>query len=203
MDIESKIMTGVNHIFLFGHRKRHGKNVCASILENILKERNLDYCSTYFAKELKKLVANKYNLDFDKMECGDYKNSKPCHLNNMSVRDALIKEGVSSRDIWKSIWSSKVYSEIINSNKPIGIVSDYRFPNEYTDAKELHNVSLDRVHRILVHRPNGVFLNDGADDQLPDDQANWDYVIMNDVEDDEWMDNLTRQVLKILNKVIG
>lgn len=195
-------MTDVNHIFLFGHRKRHGKNVCASILEDLLKERNIDYCSTYFAKELKKLVANKYNLEFDRMECGDYKNSKPPHLNNMSVRDALIKEGVFSRGIWESVWSSKVYSEILNSNKQVGIVSDYRFPNEYTDVLSLYNFPLEKVHRILVHRPNGVFLRDGADDQLPDDPTAWDYVIMNNVEGDDYQDNLKKQVSTILNKVL-
>jgi hypothetical protein len=52
----------------------------------------------------------------------------------------------------------------------------------------------------LVHRPAGVFKNDGADGELPDleDTNAWDYVIMNDIEGQGWKERLEIQMKEIL-----
>src|SRR4051812_4861238 len=99
-------------IFLFGHRKQHGKDSCCDIMETLIRKKGLTHTRTYFAKKLKKHCADRYSLDFEKMELDQYKNSKPEHLNGLSVRDVLIKEGNFARGIWQDVWTSSAYSEI-------------------------------------------------------------------------------------------
>lgn len=204
-------MLNTKHIFLFGHRKQHGKDVSATLLEKILKEKEISCHRTFFAKYLKKVVAEKYGLDYEKMVDDDntYKSSIPEHLKGLSVRDVLIKEGVFSRGIWDDTWASIAYNEILNSNKTVGIISDFRFPNERDNFIKIFNQSnkrslndIPKVHKVLVYRPNGIFSNDGADDQVPDDESYWDFVIRNDDNTDKWKDNITRQLYDIITKVL-
>ncbi len=201
-------------IFLFGHRKQHGKDTCANLLEDILSKRKISYERTFFAKELKKVSARKYNLDYDKMDDNAYKTSTPDHLNGLTVRDVLIKEGVFARGIWLNSWANIAFSEILSSRAKIGIISDFRFPNEYDGFSEILEsyVNLDpqkhkyiskpRIHKILVHRPNGIFSNDGADDQVPDDTSYWDHVILNDNDSADWKLRLGHQLEGIIDKIL-
>ena len=53
------------HIFLFGHRKQHGKDTCCDFAEEILNDKGIEYCRTFFAKSLKELTAKWYNLDLN------------------------------------------------------------------------------------------------------------------------------------------
>lgn len=197
-----------SHIFLFGHRQQHGKDTCCSILEKIFKEKNISYCRTYFAKLLKRQVAEKYNLDFSKMDDNDYKLSKPAHLGGLSVRDVLIKEGCAARAIWQDVWANSVYQEILNSRNKIGIVSDYRFPNEcgcfdrsfeFWASQPSNTIDKPKVIKVLVHRPNGVFKNDGADGELPDleEPEAWDYIIINE-DRDGWKQRLEENLIGIM-----
>jgi hypothetical protein len=64
-------------VFLFGHRQQHGKNTAVAILEKHLKQISVEYVSTYFAKKLKMVCADKYGLDFSRMEDNEYKSSCP------------------------------------------------------------------------------------------------------------------------------
>ena len=199
----------LTHIFLFGHRQQHGKDTSCNILERIFKEKNLSYCRTYFAKLLKKQVSEKYNLDFSKMESNDYKLSKPEHLNGLTVRDVLIKEGCGGRAIWEDVWANSVYQEIFNANPFVGIVSDYRYPNEYAcfersfkywlSKQEVAPPHAPKVIRILVHRPDGIFKNDGADSELPDLEKPevWDYIIINESHQG-WEKRLEDQIVSIM-----
>jgi hypothetical protein len=197
-----------SHIFLFGHRQQHGKDTCCNILEEIFKKKNITYCRTYFAKLLKKQVAEKYNLDFNKMDDNEYKLSKPAHLNGKTIREVLIKEGCAAREIWADVWANSVYQEILTSGKSIGVVSDYRFPNEYEcfdrsfeywSSLSSANNEKPKVIRILVHRPNGIFKNDGADGELPDIEKPefWDYIIINN-DVTGWKNVLHENVLAIM-----
>jgi hypothetical protein len=214
-------------IFLFGHRQQHGKNTAAAMLEGYLKEKGIAYTNTYFAKKLKMICAEKYGLDFTKMEDNEYKMSCPPWLEKKTiywdvenkrevphwvfmdpgqlkieqitkkrtVRDVLLEEGQSSRAIWYDIWASGVYQEIEKYGTPIGIVSDFRYPNEYTYSQKK---KLDyKVVKILVHRPDGIFRSDGADDLIPDvDEKYWDHVIINN-NSPQWMENMKSHILTI------
>jgi hypothetical protein len=200
----------LSHIFLFGHRQQHGKDTCCNILEKFFKAGKTPLCRTYFAKLLKRQVSEKYNLDFSKMDDGDYKLSKPEHLGGLSVRDILIKEGCGARAIWADVWANAVYQEMLNSDATIGIVSDYRFPNEYDCFNRSFNFWAAKKHkdiviikpkvvRILVHRPNGIFKNDGADGELPDNDKPefWDYMIINE-DHQGWEQRLQDQLIGIM-----
>lgn len=201
-----------NFIFLFGHRKQHGKDTCTALLEKILNDSNIKVKTSFFAKMLKDQVATKYGLDFHKMGDDGYKNSKPSHLNGLTVRDVLIKEGCGARAIWQNVWAFPVYSEILGSKADVGIVSDFRYPNEYSCFDECfgivnsnlkNKIEKPKVIKVLVHKPNGKFVNDGADDQLPDIDPYWDIVILNDDTTDNWKLNLELQLKNMVKSIIG
>lgn len=260
----------LKHVILLGHRQQHGKDTCCDILENIFYERNISYKRCFFAELLKKQVAERYGLDAEKMEDGEYKkwcppwvNPKKVEINSSdikeyrninnvkeglingawrklvstgggfsgnlcvylkprSVRDILIEEGCNAREIWGDAWADNAYRKIFNSGCKVGFISDYRFPNEYAcfqsslirfldrrfldslDKTPMYNFEQPKIHRILVHRPAGLFNNDGADGELPDleDKTAWDFVIMNNVEGNGWKKNLEDQIKQILNIIL-
>ena len=210
-------------IFLFGHRQQHGKDTCCDILTKILIEKNITFKRSFFAKLLKKQVAERYNLNYDLMETNEYKLWCPPHINKKitkledgssiekprTVRDILIEEGCKGREIWSNTWANSMYMELLKSNSEIGICSDYRYPNEYKSFNDSfkefsHNNSCEKpiIIRVLVHRPNGVFKNDGADNELPDvDESSWDYIILNENKEN-WKENLESQI-NIMLSVYG
>jgi hypothetical protein len=142
-------------IFLFGHRAGHGKDESCDILEEILSKRKIKYCRNSFAKHLKQDAARKYMLDYSRMNDSDYKNSKPEHLNGLTVREVLIHEGNTARKIWLHTWAWSCFSEILESNSRIGFVSDFRFPNEASHYKELIDMY---VNNKIVSNKNVLLL---------------------------------------------
>ena len=125
-----------------------------------------------------------------------------------TVRDILIEEGCKGREIWENTWANSAFMELFQSGKEIGFISDYRYPNEYNsfsasfDAYEQLGGKDERPIpiRVLVHRPDGIFKNDGADNELPDiDNAVWDHTIINETRED-WYKNLENEVEKLLTK---
>jgi hypothetical protein len=193
------------HIILLGHRKQHGKDTVANIFQMLLPEK---VKRTMFAKRLKQQCAERYNLDLARMEDNDYKESRPEHLGGKSVRQVLIEEGCFGRSIWLPVWASGAYKEIFESSRPIGLITDYRFPNEYSDFEEICRVNGEDpsnyvLHRILVNRPEGRFDDDGADAELPDsDSQCWDYAITNP-ETDDWIIQLQMQVSSFIVERLG
>ncbi|MCS7317629.1 MAG: hypothetical protein NZZ41_04875 [Candidatus Dojkabacteria bacterium] len=199
-------------IFLFGHRKQHGKDTCASIMESILDKCGVSCKKTSFAKKLKKCVAEKYNLSYEKMDYEDYKKSiiEPY---NKTVREILIQEGNLARSFWPDIWACHAYQEIFESNCEIGIISDFRFPNEFDEQHKYLKYYLQKknieyssyyqenykVYKILVLRENGTYINDGADDALPDEKSYYDYLINNPCSKD-WKNVLSHQIKIILKE---
>lgn len=214
-------------VFLFGHRQQHGKNTVTGILETYFKEKNINYISTYFAKKLKKICSEKYCLDFSKMEDNEYKLSCPSHLKEKvifwdvdskrevphwvfmnpdklhieqritrrTVRDVLLEEGQSARAIWNDTWAKVTYDEILGASAKVAIVSDFRYPNEYDFAVD--NKIPCRVIKVLVHRPDGIFKSDGADNLLPDvNEKYWDHVIINP-NVPNWLEIIKTQTLTL------
>jgi hypothetical protein len=130
-----------------------------------------------------------------------------------TVRDILIEEGRFARSIWGDTWAWQVYKEIFDSGMEIGIVSDYRYPNESDPDGKLFDLFVQnkraedptwkfvkpKIIKIQVYRKDGIFANDGADAELPDDFSFYDYNIMNETRAD-WRDNLKSQLLDILSK---
>jgi hypothetical protein len=202
----------VSHIFLFGHRKQHGKDTSVDILKGIFKEKRITHQSSYFAKMLKRHAADRYGLDFDRMNDDAYKNSRPSHLGGLTVRDVLIKEGCGARAIWQNTWAFPVYNEMLTSNSNVGLISDFRYPNEFECFEECYNIfeatgaipcSRPKLIKVLVHKPTGKFNNDGADDQLPDIDPYWDFTIMNDVIGENWKKNLENQLRSMVKSTLG
>lgn len=195
-------------VILFGHRQNMGKDLTCDLLQEILLEHGIEYFRNSFAKNLKKQAADKYNLDFHRMDDQKYKAWNPPHLNGLSVRDVLIKEGNSARNIWLHTWAWYCYKEIFDSNSPVSFVSDFRFPNEYLSFNELFDlyytsivgeksITIPKLLKVQVHRPSQPIKNDGADGELPDDFKFWDYNIINE-ERKDYKDFIKEQLISIL-----
>lgn len=197
----------LSHIFLFGHRKQHGKDTVGNLLENILTENNVSFYRSFFSKKLKQHCAEKYNLEFDKMDSNDYKNWCPSWLEkkkdgtSRTVRDVLIEEGNRTREIWQDCWINYFYKEITSSNVKIGFSTDFRFPVEFQNAKNYFTKNTNpKLVKVLVNRENGIIEEDGADNCLPDnDGVYWDYLITNK-NITNWKENLINQIRDMLKK---
>ena len=200
----------VKIIFLIGHRKQHSKDSCCDIIEKQLNDINISFFRTSFAAKLKKHCAERYDLNAKQMEFDDYKKSKPLHLNGLSVRDVLIQEGTFSRKIWNNVWTSTAYRDIFNSGATVGLISDFRYPNEYSCFEETFrswamstdfpNAVTPTIIRVLAHRENGVFISDGSDDQLPDLSPYWDEIVLNNIEGRNWYQHIGAQVLPMVTR---
>jgi hypothetical protein len=200
----------LKYVFLFGHRKQHGKDTSVSLFTSMLADMGVSVKSDFFARKLKEQACDKYGLDFDKMGDDAYKNSKPPHLNGLTVRDVLIKEGCGARAIWQNVWAFPVYKNLLNSGAKVGLVSDFRYPNECACFEECFDIVnanntyiKPTIIKVLVHKPDGKFVSDGADDQLPDVDPYWDFVIMNDDKTDNWKQNIERQLKNMVESIIG
>lgn len=198
------------HILLLGHRAGMGKDVCCDILETIFQSERITYTRQSFADKLKRIVADKYGLEYSRMNDQAYKDLKPPHLNGRTVRDVLIHEGNQSREVWLPVWAWATYKNIFESETKVGIISDFRFPNEYNDFNSLfekyaNDKSIETVCpklvKILVDRPSQPYNDDGADGELPDDPSYWDFVITNE-EVTDWKERLEihlKNILETLN----
>lgn len=195
------------HILLLGHRAAHGKDVCCDILETIFQSGRITYTRQSFADKLKRIVADKYGLDYARMGDQAYKDTKPDHLNGMTVREVLIHEGNQSRSVWLPVWAWATYKNIFESGTKVGIVSDFRFPNEYDDFESLFEkyvtdnsieASPPKIVKILVDRPSQPYNDDGADGELPDVCDYWDFVVKNE-ETRYWKENLETQLYNIID----
>ncbi len=217
-ELEMKL-NNLTHIFLFGHRKQHGKDTSVALFSDILCEKNIRHKSAFFAETLKLQSADRYGLDVSRMNDDEYKNSKPPHLGGLSVRDVLIKEGCFARSIWQNTWAFPMYRKLYHDHREIndikddikvGLCSDFRFPNEalcYEECFNLitsgENIDKAKVIKVLVHRPSGKFVNDGADDQLPDVDPYWDYIIYNDDNSATWKNNIKNQLQDMIKCYLG
>ena len=132
--------------------------------------------------------------------------------NARSVRDILIEEGCKGRDIWENVWCWAAYKEIFKSEADVGIISDFRFPNEKDSFGKLQDFFIESnnlpkdIERgvcktIQIYRPEGVFKNDGADAELPDDFEYWDYNIVNEESPD--YENILKSEMEIIMKDVG
>ena len=181
------------------------KNSCPPHVKPKQMEINSSFVEKIDYKNSKVLIDGKW---YEAVEInGGYSGNVVTYLKPRSVRDILIEEGCKGRDIWQDVWANSVYQEIFKSGKKYGLVSDFRFPNEY-DCFETswkyytggYITTTPKVVKILVHRPDGKFVSDGADDQLPDiDENYWDYIIYND-GGENWYNVLKERVIEVFGK---
>lgn len=198
------------HIILLGHRKQHGKDTVGAILQNFLENRGVLTNKTLFARVLKEHCAERYGLDASKMHEDEYKRWKPSWLGGRTVRDVLLEEGALGRQIWGPVWANSAYKDVLfRAHRPynVGIITDFRFQNEYDCFDELMEVNgytgkRPILHKVLVHRPDGPIENDGADGELPDRGDYWDYEIINECQGEDWVTCLEEQCILFIKERI-
>jgi hypothetical protein len=103
-----------------------------------------------------------------------------------------------------------VYKELLTSGVRIGLISYFRYPNEFGCFDECFDIvnktgtmKKPKLIKVLVHKQDGTFVSDGADDQLPDINPYWDFTIMNSDTSPNWQQNIQRQLKNMLECTIG
>ena len=199
-----------NIIFLVGHRAGHGKDTFCDFMETELDKHNISWCRNSFAKMLKRIVADKYGLDDMQMGSQEYKFQTPVQLGGKTIRDVLIHEGNTSREIWLHVWAWAAFEELLIADKKVSFISDFRFPNEFSGFDELYDLYYKNcmeanrtpsrkpiLRKIQVVRDDGTHNNDGADGELTDDFDYWDYNIINKNVPD-WKEQMKQNINNIL-----
>jgi hypothetical protein len=193
-------------IVLLGHRKHNGKDICSAMIKEILGE---DVIEAKFSRMVKKLCAIKYDLEFKRMDDSGYKESKPLHLGGRTVRQVLIEESVDTRKIWKRAWAYHTYKQIFKCKEfaNYAVVSDFRYPVEFDEFGAVcellgENPNDHQLIRVLVDREGYLKDDDGADEHLSDDPADWDFHLVNR-DGENWKENLYGEVMFLVDLIIG
>lgn len=105
-----------------------------------------------FADALKDFVAEKYKIDKNMLYSQEGK--KTMYLNTgKTMRDLLIEEGLAHRKIDPDYWIKIVCNKIMLTNGNC-VISDFRFPNEYSTLVETLEDTCN-VKTVCILRENG------------------------------------------------
>jgi hypothetical protein len=173
-------------IILIAGKKRSGKNYTAEMLQSMLLKKNIS-CETFsFAEPLKDIVAKTFLISQSELE--DYKNNPNRY--KIMLKD---NEGSNSRiltdfrqvlndlgtPIMKSyfgdnIWVNLTENKIKKSQSKVIIISDFRFPVEKLQMKDIKVITI-RVNKEGLE-PSNLVSENSLNDFV------FDYEIDNNVE---------------------
>jgi hypothetical protein len=127
-----------------------------------------------FADALKEHAANKYNIDKNLFYSQEGKKSVFMLDDKITnLRQILIDEAALAKKESEDIWVDKVLEKIEVSDDKNVIISDFRYPNEYTKLATYYH----RISTIRVVRDGIDWINDDSERQL--DYFVFDYTLNN------------------------
>lgn len=115
-------------IIMIGGYAGSGKDTAGDYLV-----KNHGFKKICFADELKKFVSDKYNIPIKYFFSQTGK--KKFLSNGKTVRDLLIEEGQIEREKDKNVWIKKVLHKIVSEKLDKIVITDFRFPNEFSYLK--------------------------------------------------------------------
>jgi hypothetical protein len=177
------------NVFMLGHKSQAGKDTLA----NILIEKN-NFIRFAFADKLKSVVQDLYNFNHDQMH-GNKKNDSDIRYKNtvdenedfFTPRRILQLFGQDQRRLYPDIWASYVFNSIEKHHRETNhknyVITDFRFPNEYSVAKLWSEADTNRkLYTIKIARTdldqNYSGSNDISETAL-DNFTNWNTTIQN------------------------
>jgi len=117
-------------------QRRNGKDEIADHLASILNEsESIRWHRTSFAKNVKKVFCETFNVDYDFVEKWKTESCPPPGFEK-NIRESLQFIGDGFRKMQPNIWMDLVFK---NLNKPI-IISDCRYINEVNKIKSLDGI---------------------------------------------------------------
>ena len=171
-------------IYIIAGKARHGKDTCASIIDEITEKKCVNLSLAYTLKDYAKRISNWDGSD----------ETKPRELLQVLGTDIIRKNIDPMFFINRTIEDIKVFGYFYD----VVTISDARFKNEIDGFRK----NFSKVFVIHVNRPN--FDNGLTEEQKNhptevdlDDYNNYDYV----VENDSTIEALKEKIEKIVSEV--
>jgi hypothetical protein len=171
-------------IIAFGHRRRTGKNLCASIMRNYLKSKeDLKLCnivSDSIAFDVKDTLFRLFAWAGVKSPAfyEVYPERKSDYLEplGMTVRELMIEFATKlmRKSLCNEVWINSFMHRITLTNPDILIVTDLRFLNEVEKLSKTGATTF-----VKVTRSSEQMFDDDADSELKDWDG-WDEVVTNE-----------------------
>jgi len=173
-------MTQKPLVVMLGHQAHVGKDTLGEFL---IKHDN--FTRFGFADKLKQVVADLYGFTTDQMH-GDLKNVDDSRY-EITPRRVLQDFGQEQRSRFPDIWADYVFRQIENQTLVSSInnkfvITDFRFPNEYTVAKkyaEKNNWDLITVKIVRSDQFRGNFAGSTDISEIALDNFSFDFELEN------------------------
>jgi hypothetical protein len=131
-----------------------------------------------FADALKETVSDKYNVDIAVLHSQDGK-KQVCTANGKTWREILISEAAAERNKDPDVFAEMTALAIIASGAKRVVLTDWRYPNEYTIVRKLFPDALITTVHILREDQAGVSpVIDLSEYYLKDHRPDW--IVHND-----------------------
>ena len=164
-------------IVLLSGWKDSGKDYVADLLVD-----QFLFHKTSFAKPIKDFVSTLYNIPRPLLDTQDGKRTVIQTSGLVrTYRDLLIYYGEKERNINNNHWAGLVADEISGSPLDNFVISDWRFPHEFTHLQSLFpnaRIITIRIHRLLIN-----LCSDNTETSL--DSFPFDYVLDNTSDNNE------------------
>ena len=145
-----------------------------------------------FADNLKKCLSILLNVDVDKLNDRNFKNSSIEWLNGLTVRQMLQKFATGVRnEIGEDFWIQSLFRKF-NPETDFWIITDLRYMNELSAIRKYESIII-RIIRNDVEVSNHQSEND------LDFYTKWDYVIDNNGSKEELFEKI-KQIVKEISK---
>jgi hypothetical protein len=113
---------------------------------------------------------------------------------SQTPRDLLIKHAITMRSTNPDIYAEQVAADILTSHEMRHVISDWRYPNEYS---HLHGATGFTVLRGRIVRSTVIPLNDPTEHYL--DEEPMDFVIQNDGSISDLRDSIKNVLYKYMH----
>jgi len=172
------------NIILIGGKAGSGKDTVAEFLVN-----NCNFTQFAYANALKDYVSVSFNINRQLFDTQEGKMSEIIVNNRKTTpRQMLIDVSLEKKKENPLIWIQKVIESIkICDNKQV-VISDFRFPEEYTELIKI----FDNVITIQIKRNEALNIDDHSERAL--NNFKFDYIIYNNSSKED----LYKKVLKII-----
>lgn len=164
-------------VIMLGHQAGVGKDTLG---EHLIQSEGFQRLA--FADKLKNVVADLYGFTNEQMYTDQGKNTVDERY-NLTPRVVLQDFGQEQRGRFEDIWADYVFRQVANSSHTKFVITDFRFPNEFTVANRYSDSHGINVVPIKIVRPSRGDTFDGAQnisETALNDFENWSHFIKND-----------------------
>lgn len=132
---------------------------------------------------LKRTVFEIFDLDLERIEDREYRETPHENLGGATPRKALQYFGHQTRSFYRDVWVNNTIKHIRSLGNDSIVISDIRYLNEYEAIKKMENEKT-KVRLVNVHNPrldmSLEVYNDPSEEQIPVINQKADIILRND-----------------------